>query len=106
VRRALGFPKSTYEKYFGQFAGLTAAKAGGGPLETSTPFYLECTIAKELGVTLEGSRKLPRRERYVWYLYYILANEKESAAYEKIKNKTPAAGEVGGGPRAAMRDYM
>jgi hypothetical protein len=86
----LGFPDSLYEEHFGGRISLAKAKAQQHPLEFSTPYYVECEIAKGMNKSLEEYQKLSRRERLVWYYHRILAAEKEQHQYDEIKRKSDA----------------
>ena len=84
---ALGFPFGLYEKIFVNPGALEKARAQQEPLHYSTLHYVECKIARTLGMTVADYRKLPRRERRTQYFFEILANEKETYAYDQAKEK-------------------
>ena len=81
-------PESLWKKYFGQKnPGLERAKARLDPLLYSTWRYSECQIAMDLHMSLAQYQRLPRKERFTWYLFKILAGEKEQAAYDKAERE-------------------
>lgn len=82
--RRLGFPRSLYEELFAP-SPMARAKAQATPLATSTPAYVECLTAMELGMSLGAYRALPRKERMEWLLFVILRNKKQEFAEEEAR---------------------
>ena len=66
---------------------MQKAKIQIEPLLASTRMYMECRIARSLGMTYEQYQQLPRRERQIWFYFHILEPEKEAYAYEEAKKK-------------------
>lgn len=84
--RALGFTQGLIKKLFDP-GPLERNKIQTEPLLASTRMYLECRIARSLGMTYEQYQQLSRRERQIWYYFHILEPEKEAYAYEEAKRK-------------------
>lgn len=57
------------------------------PLSFSTFVFAEYRIARELKLTYTQWKKLPRKERRTWYLFFILSDKKEEHSYEKAKKE-------------------
>lgn len=83
---ALGFPYALYERISDPGA-IGKAKAQIEPLSVSTREYVECRIARELGMTVQAYQSLPRRERQRWYFFTILEKEKEIWAYDEAQKE-------------------
>lgn len=58
------------------------------PLSVSTQLYVEFEIAKSLGMSHSAYRKLSRKERRTWYLWYVLANEKERYQVDQARKES------------------
>ena len=86
--RALGMPLAVYREHFGQANIKTRIRSQTAPLSVSTSFYVECEIAKSLGMTHEQYRQqTSRKERILQLLFRILSNAKEVHSYEESKAK-------------------
>lgn len=79
-------PPSVYRKHFGDTRAIKA-QAAGDPLSFSTPMYAEVDAARQLQITHAEFKKLPRRERYIQFIYQIMKGEKDNHQLEKAKRE-------------------
>ena len=77
---------SLYRDIFLSPGASRIVKSSLDPLSSSTYLYVEFEIAKSLGMSHSAYKKLPRKERRTWFLWQVLANEKERYQMDQAKS--------------------
>lgn len=81
-------PMSLYRDIFLSPSAKRKVKASLEPLSSSTHLYVEFEIAKSLGMSHSAYKRLPRKERRTWYLWHVLANEKERYQMDQARSES------------------
>lgn len=97
--KALGAPGSFLLELFGDSRADIHVKAKADPLSVNTMLCIEVTLAQKCGLTLTAYKKLPRKERRIFYFHYLLEGKKEEHTFvtaqeesqRKAKMNTPSS---------------
>jgi hypothetical protein len=83
MRTALGFPDELYDEFFNS----GDSRANANPYRTTTPLFLDMTLATELGKSMKEWHQMDRVERRCRIYHRILTLKKEEYQEQEARAK-------------------